>query len=115
MNDHISIRAVALILISSFAAIGGLYYFATHPPAWSKPYYRAVGRKMRRLRRWRGRPGESRLLRWAEEELPTFGLDEDECVLPFSLIIIFIRSDGELVGTARKTRWSTRARKLRWD
>ncbi|VDC00519.1 unnamed protein product [Peniophora sp. CBMAI 1063] len=78
VNDHISLRTVAIVLVSSFATVGGLYYFATHPPAWSKPYYRAVGRKMRRLRRWRGRPGESRLLRWAEEELPTFGLDEDE-------------------------------------
>ncbi|KZV71065.1 hypothetical protein PENSPDRAFT_650958 [Peniophora sp. CONT] len=78
VNDHITLRTVFIVLLASFASFGLIYYGVTHPPAWAKPYLRAVGKKMRRLRKWRGRPGESRLLRWAEEELPTFGLDEDD-------------------------------------
>lgn len=85
VNDHISLRTVTIILVVSFATLGAFYYLATHPPEWSKPYLRIVGRKMRRLRRWRGRPGESRLLRWAEEDLPIFGLDEDEAYVFLAL------------------------------
>jgi hypothetical protein len=111
-------------------ALFALAYAATHPPAFVRsriaPYARRVGRAARRLRRWRGRPGEVKLVRcvspccgpngwrpllafprihapstrtaihiprvffsrpgrladatlsWAEEDLPIFGLGDDE-------------------------------------
>jgi hypothetical protein len=63
-------------------AIIAVGYIVMHPPAPVRrrlaPYARKLGRTARRLRRWRGRPGESKLLRWAEEELPIFGLGEDD-------------------------------------
>ncbi|KAI0030550.1 hypothetical protein K488DRAFT_87667 [Vararia minispora EC-137] len=81
VGPRISLLGVTAAIVCTASALCALVYALMHPPAFARqrlaPYARKLGRAARRLRRWRGRPGEVKLIRWAEEDLPVFGLPDD--------------------------------------
>ncbi|KAI0316602.1 hypothetical protein OF83DRAFT_1172739 [Amylostereum chailletii] len=70
ITDRASSRTVLTILLCTFAGVFGLGYLLLRPPPPLRPYiHRILPRPLRRA-------SESKLLRWAREDLPL--LDEDE-------------------------------------